>query len=254
MGLLASNAFALSLGDTVNSNTIKMETTVNSTMKLSATKTDHTEYKINKTNGTDTVLVNKNSKVYGFKWSDKTPDIIKEFQLNYPLIIKPILNYKNIYSTGFRPINRFNFERAKGKYIALCEGDDYWCSISKLQIQVDLLEMQTDKNICFTNFCIVNSVGQIINNRVLKFKKYNFHYLELYYRNFIPNLTVLFRNTNELAQLDLTGYYPPDWYLHLFNNRYSTIVYIDEVIFYTVFCTDTSYPSSIVFIFINTTF
>ena len=98
MGLLASNAFALSLGDTVNSNTMKIETTVNSTMKLSATKTDHTEYKINKANGTDTVLVNKNSKVYGFKWSDKTPDIKTMLGTN--------TTYKSEFDTAYakRPI------------------------------------------------------------------------------------------------------------------------------------------------------
>ncbi len=75
MILLASNAFGLSLGDTVNNNTIKTVSTPNTLMVLSATKTYHTEYTINKANGVDTVLVNKNNKVYGFKWSDKTPDI-----------------------------------------------------------------------------------------------------------------------------------------------------------------------------------
>ena len=89
MGLLASNAFAISLGDTVNSNTMAMETTVNRTMKLSVTNANNTEYKISKASGADTVLVNKNNKVYGFKWNDKTPDV------------KTMLGTNTIYKSEF---------------------------------------------------------------------------------------------------------------------------------------------------------
>src|SRR5690625_3999133 len=59
--------------------------------------------------------------------TDNTADIIKEYQAKYPDIIKPIYQAENQYSKGVRGINiRFNFPRAQGKYIALCEGDDYW--------------------------------------------------------------------------------------------------------------------------------
>ena len=76
MILLASNAFGLSLGDTVNTNTIKTVSTPNTLKVLRVTKT-YTEYTdLNQANRVDTVLVNKkNKKVYGFKWSDKTPEI-----------------------------------------------------------------------------------------------------------------------------------------------------------------------------------
>src|SRR5690554_4624359 len=73
--------------------------------------------------------------------TDGTSDIIREYQKKYPEIIKPIIQKENQWSQGVRGMMaRFNFPRAKGKYIALCEGDDYWTDPLKLQKQVDFLE------------------------------------------------------------------------------------------------------------------
>src|SRR5690554_1582208 len=59
--------------------------------------------------------------------TDDTATIIKEYASRFPNIIKPIFQKENQYSKGIRGMNRrFNFPRAKGKYIAMCEGDDYW--------------------------------------------------------------------------------------------------------------------------------
>lgn len=77
--------------------------------------------------------------------TDGTQDIIREYQQKYPLIIKPILQTENQYSKGVRGINfKFNFPRAKGQLIALCEGDDYWTDPLKLQKQVDFLKENPD--------------------------------------------------------------------------------------------------------------
>lgn len=73
--------------------------------------------------------------------TDGTQDIIKEYQAKYPEIIKPILQTENQWSKGIRGIHiRYNFPRVKGKYIAMCEGDDYWTDPLKLQRQVDFLD------------------------------------------------------------------------------------------------------------------
>nr|WP_319397853.1 glycosyltransferase [uncultured Carboxylicivirga sp.] len=76
--------------------------------------------------------------------TDNTQKIIKKYQELFPQIIKPIyqtINQKSIYKSGMNP--RFNFPRAIGKYIATCEGDDYWTDPLKLQKQVDFLEANT---------------------------------------------------------------------------------------------------------------
>ena len=72
--------------------------------------------------------------------TDATTDIIKQYVKAYPNIIKPIYQKENQYSKGALPIRDFILPNVAGKYIALCEGDDYWADAHKLQQQIDLLE------------------------------------------------------------------------------------------------------------------
>ncbi len=79
--------------------------------------------------------------------NDGTQEIIKEYQEKYPEIIKPYIQVENQFSKGRRGFNaKYNFSRAKGKYIAMCEGDDYWTDPLKLQKQVDFLEENKEFN------------------------------------------------------------------------------------------------------------
>lgn len=79
--------------------------------------------------------------------TDKTPEIIREYESKYPNLIKPIYQSENQYSKGTK-VDRFNRERAKGKYIAICEGDDYWTDPNKLQKQVDYMEQHPECSLC----------------------------------------------------------------------------------------------------------
>lgn len=76
--------------------------------------------------------------------TDNTAKIIQEYEAAYKKIIKPIYQTENQYSKGVKITASFNLPRAKGKYVALCEGDDYWTSSKKLQIQVDYMENNPD--------------------------------------------------------------------------------------------------------------
>ena len=81
--------------------------------------------------------------------TDKTADIIRKYEKLFPDIIKPIYQSVNQYSIGITNITqRYNFPRAKGKYIAICEGDDYWTDKHKLQRQVSILESHPNISIC----------------------------------------------------------------------------------------------------------
>lgn len=77
--------------------------------------------------------------------TDGTQDIIRELAQKKPDIIKPILRDKNMGA-----VLNFNdlLSRSKGKYIAICDGDDFWTSEYKLQKQVDFLESNTEYMIC----------------------------------------------------------------------------------------------------------
>lgn len=82
--------------------------------------------------------------------TDRTAQIIREYAERYPDIIKPILQTENQYSKGLTNISgTFNFPRATGRYVAMCEGDDYWVDEEKLQMQVDYMESHPDCSICF---------------------------------------------------------------------------------------------------------
>ena len=89
--------------------------------------------------------------------TDGTKEIIKEYQEKFPQIIKPVFQVANQYSKGVRGMMmRYNFPRATGKYIALCEGDDYWTDPLKLQKQVDFLEKSLDYNFVCGGYATVN--------------------------------------------------------------------------------------------------
>lgn len=79
--------------------------------------------------------------------SDGTAAIIREYERKYPDIIKPIYQIENQYSKG-KKVGMINRERAKGKYIAICEGDDYWTDPYKLQKQFDYMEANPSCALC----------------------------------------------------------------------------------------------------------
>lgn len=69
--------------------------------------------------------------------TDGSAAIIKEFAEKYPDIIKPIFEKENQYSKHDGSLGRIMDENSHGKYIAFCEGDDYWTDPLKLQKQID---------------------------------------------------------------------------------------------------------------------
>ena len=88
--------------------------------------------------------------------TDNSVAIIKEYEDKYPDIIKPIYQEENQYSKGIKISLTYQYPRAKGKYIAICEGDDCWCDNKKLQRQVDFLESHDDFSMCFHATKVIN--------------------------------------------------------------------------------------------------
>lgn len=92
--------------------------------------------------------------------TDDTVEIIKEYKERFDNLIFPIYQSENQYSQGVRGMMaRFNFSRARGKYIALCEGDDHWLDPLKLQKQVEFLETNKGYSACFTNAIMLNEMN-----------------------------------------------------------------------------------------------
>lgn len=93
--------------------------------------------------------------------TDGTQDIIREYEHVYPSVIKPIYQTENQFSLKRINISQLQRKRARGKYIALCEGDDYWTDPLKLQKQVDFLESHPDFSMCFHKCTIENMTGDL---------------------------------------------------------------------------------------------
>ncbi len=166
--------------------------------------------------------------------TDDTVSIIREYAERFPDIIRPMYEEENQYSKGISNISGvFNFPRARGKYIAMCEGDDYWSDPLKLQKQVDYMEAHPECSLCAHAAGIVSDDGAFrsetairpfTESRVLKpeeviSKKTN-----------LPTASLLFRTryANIL----------PQWYfdcpvgdipLQLFMLMNGSVYYMDEV-------------------------
>ncbi len=82
--------------------------------------------------------------------TDDTAAIIREYEARFPGLFKPIYQTENQYTQEKGRVTKIVFNAAKGKYIALCEGDDYWTDPLKLQKQVDFMEKHSHISLCGT--------------------------------------------------------------------------------------------------------
>ena len=96
--------------------------------------------------------------------TDKTTEIIREYEMKYPEIIKPIYQTENQYSKSVSIFNEFLIPKAQGKYFALCECDDFWASDTKLQRQVDYMEQHPECSLCIHNAIHVDVDNNIIGH------------------------------------------------------------------------------------------
>ena len=83
--------------------------------------------------------------------TDGTTEIVMDYACRYPDIVKPMVEKENQWQKGGLKhiISIMNEQHRRGKYIAFCEGDDYWTDPNKLQRQVDFLEKNPDYSMCF---------------------------------------------------------------------------------------------------------
>jgi glycosyltransferase involved in cell wall biosynthesis len=93
--------------------------------------------------------------------TDGTREIVKEYAEKYPDIIKLITSDSNVGAGGN---SKRTYDACTGKYIAFCEGDDYWIDPYKLQKQVDFLEANPDYGMVHTNCDYLDNETQVISN------------------------------------------------------------------------------------------
>ena len=79
--------------------------------------------------------------------NDRTLEICREYAEKYPENITLIASTENV---GWRANYRRCVEAARGKYIAFCDGDDYWCDVHRLAEQMALMEQNQSVGLCYT--------------------------------------------------------------------------------------------------------
>lgn len=164
--------------------------------------------------------------------TDKTAEIIKEYALKYPDIIKPILEKENQYSKHDGSLGRIlnNAIPESVKYIAMCEGDDYWIDPNKLQKQVDFLESNPEFGMVYGK---VHTWLQEENKFGKSFGKKAHTFEELVRYNTIPTLTVVLKYNLQQQYLDEIDPVTKNWKMGdypmwLYISKVSKIGFIDE--------------------------
>lgn len=153
--------------------------------------------------------------------SDNTQAIIREFEKQYHGKMTAILRKQNIGISA----NLFDvLKKAKGDYIFICEGDDYWIDENKLQTQVDFLEKHTEYSVCF-HPVIIEEEG-VITKDIFPTQTSGFGLTSLLKQNFIQTNSVAYRRQN-YSRLD-SDILPTDWYLHIIHAQNGKIGFIDK--------------------------
>ena len=167
--------------------------------------------------------------------TDNTAEILEEYRSRYPHIFK-IIN---------QPVNRGVIENSlivldnmpPVRYIAFCEGDDYWTDPLKLQKQVDCMERDPECSICFHASRVRYENDQdkqelLPTQREIRIFSKGVPQKLLFERNFIPTASVMYRR--QVSAADFRKIYkddmlPGDWFWHLFHIRYGNIRFIPDV-------------------------
>lgn len=156
--------------------------------------------------------------------TDNTQDTIRLYAKK-DARIKPILRKRNVGITS----NLIDaMDSAKGKYIALCEADDYWNNDRKLFKQLQIMEKDERVTVCFHPVRVVKSNGKD-KIGVFPETRNQFTLEALIAANFIQTNSVMYRNIGPYGGLFYEGALPLDWLLHVYHARKGKIAFVNSV-------------------------
>jgi len=160
--------------------------------------------------------------------TDRTREICIEYRQKHPDKIRLLLNDKNL---GMMPNFIQTLNACSGKYIALCEGDDYWIDTMKLQKQVDILEYDPQIGICYTDVDMYLQETGIFHRSVFEngiIKRHTDFYEFLANMGYLAPLTWVFRRAT-YDTLDIGNPTDGSFVVMLEFMRNSRVYYLNEV-------------------------
>jgi glycosyltransferase involved in cell wall biosynthesis len=161
--------------------------------------------------------------------TDGTREIVQRYAESHPQLIRLLLSAQNLHSNE---VVARGFRAARGRYVALLDGDDYWTSDDKLRAQMALLDERSDLTICFHNVQVVDerarSKGRLWNADQPEISGLH----ELLRGNFIATSSAMYRRA---AITDIPAWYDrffpvTDWPLHVLYASEGRIGYLDRTL------------------------
>lgn len=160
--------------------------------------------------------------------SDKTDEVVQNILANHSKAswVKYIKHNKNI---GMMSNFIFAFQECQGKYIALCEGDDYWTDPLKLQKQVDFLEANQDYVLNFHPVSILKTNGEIVDDFITKVPE-NYETIETLalLGNYIHTPSVVFRNVIKEFPFEFSQSPIGDYFLYMILAEHGKLKYLED--------------------------
>jgi glycosyltransferase involved in cell wall biosynthesis len=161
--------------------------------------------------------------------TDGTRTIVEEYAARQPERVRLLLSETNL---GSNQVVARGFRAARGRYVAMLDGDDYWTVDDKLQAQFDFLESRREFTICFGNAVLVDenseSLGRLWN---APDQPHTTGLADILRGNFLASCSVMYRRGAVPA---IPPWYEPflltDWPLHVLYAEHGRIGYLDRVL------------------------
>lgn len=135
--------------------------------------------------------------IHDDKSEDSTQEIIKYYQAKFPEKIKAILQKNNQRSIGGN-VYKIALDASRGKYIAYCEGDDYWVDELKIQKQVEFLEGNSNYSLTYSDCDIINESDEFV--KTFSPNKRDYSESELINGVSINTLTACYRRPEKIPE------------------------------------------------------
>ena len=162
--------------------------------------------------------------------TDGSRNLIREYEERYPDLIVPLYEEENQYSQGKNIIQDIILPLLDCKYIAICEGDDYWCNNNKILMQYDYMEKHKEVSLCTHNTRRHDLRGinqDFCFNKWVKEKKLSER--EIFEGWYVHTSSYFFRNNAIIRPKEFSGYWFGDYVLLLNAYKSGDVAFLPEI-------------------------
>ena len=159
--------------------------------------------------------------------TDKTRQIALSYQKKHPNLIRVLYSERNIGPN--KNVARV-MSHCRGQYIAICEGDDFWIDVKKLQIQVGFLEASPDYVVTHHGNIQIDSEGMIVDDNIIHPEINEYSNDTLVMGGFMQPLNMCFRNVIKEFPDEYYKVLSADSFLITLLGAFGKAKYLDNII------------------------